>query len=953
MQIHHLSAYDVSPDTITALREAVGEELLPLQERAVREGLLGTPGSGPGESLILAAPPSAGKSLLGELAAVHAAARGRRALYLVPLKAMAEELYRSLQNRYAALDLRVVISTRDRREFDGAIERGEFHIAVLVFEKLYSLLVSRPELLAQVGLVVIDELHLLLDPERGPKLELLLTKLQRARQQGAAPGEAATGPLQLCCLSAPLLGLQEVGAWLGARVVVDNRRPVELRTGVLYRGTFTYVSSRSDASAEGGGGQEEIYPWSDAEGPRDVARQVVRAVEALVRRGEQTLVFVPDRARSVECARQISAQLGDALPPAAWTMDEIEGTDEGQARSALLETLGRSVAFHNADLTQAQREIVERAFRRGEVRVLCATRTLSMGVNLPVQNVLLTERWQWRYSRRYSKWVRDELTKVEFDAMAGRAGRLGSGAGAPGRAMLVAPSRFDAEVWLRNLVGGPPQEVEPALLGRPLGDVVLDVVASSLCRDEAEVIDLLLSTLTGHLRWAHLPSRQPLVREVGQTIEDLVLNGLVCRNEHGGLEATTVGRTAARKGLTARSAVLMARWADAAVLPEVPLTALEVLLVCALTPDGGEAHVPLSLPEHRFGDYWTRILLRAQALGIAERRLFRWLRDQRGRLSYDQTRSVKKALLLLDWIEGQSNQEIERNHNVWAGAVAQAGAEFAWLVDALAEVCDARGWPSSRTEVLLRLRERLRYGVTEDLLGLAQSAGEWLPRSHLLRARAQGACTAQEPPHPDWHPWKRPSGRGELLEQIHRIQAARAAARACGLEPQPQVRTAVSPAVPEPSGQPPPTEAETSAAAERLPALRPVVVRRREEASEPAELVLLPDSAPRRCFIQMGPQRVGLSPGSFALLARLALGAATGAGWVPKEALGRSAGAVRKSISRLRAELRRIDTDARSWIENDGRGCYRLSLSAPRLVLDRDALRQHPLPSIRAALRAA
>ena len=88
-------------------------------------------------------------------------------VYLVPLRALAEEKYRDFSEKYSDYGIRVIISSRDHREFDRDLESGNFSIAVVVYEKLSQLLVRRPERLQEIELIVADELELLSDVERG------------------------------------------------------------------------------------------------------------------------------------------------------------------------------------------------------------------------------------------------------------------------------------------------------------------------------------------------------------------------------------------------------------------------------------------------------------------------------------------------------------------------------------------------------------------------------------------------------------------------------------------------------------------------------------------------------------------------------------------------------------------------------------------------------------------
>ena len=167
-----LRAYGIGDDIIDIWKKSYGEFLLPIQEKAiVKHNVLG------GRNLIIFAPTSSGKTLVGEIVSVHYAMAKKRALYLVPMKALAEEKYHHFRDMYGQLGIKAIISTHDRKEYDQDLERKEFHIGVVVFEKLNALLIKNPNLLEGIGLVVIDELQMMGDDTRGAGLELLLTKI--------------------------------------------------------------------------------------------------------------------------------------------------------------------------------------------------------------------------------------------------------------------------------------------------------------------------------------------------------------------------------------------------------------------------------------------------------------------------------------------------------------------------------------------------------------------------------------------------------------------------------------------------------------------------------------------------------------------------------------------------------------------------------------------------------
>src|SRR4029077_20611435 len=123
-------------------------------------------------------------------------------------------------------------------------------------------------------------------------------------------------------------------------------------------------------------------------------------------------------------------------------------------------------AFHNADLSPEERDLVERHFRGGAIRCLFSTSTLAVGMNLPVKNVVLDGR-KWEFLRRYGRWSLEDITKSEYENMSGRAGRLPPGHGF-GRFVMVTGSPFEADIWLRHYAGAEFEDIRPTLGDGPL-----------------------------------------------------------------------------------------------------------------------------------------------------------------------------------------------------------------------------------------------------------------------------------------------------------------------------------------------------------------------------------------------------------------------------------------------------------------------------------------------------
>src|SRR3989441_6767396 len=160
---------------VTCLKKGVRTQLSPPQEDAIRAGVLD------GKNLVLASPTASGKTLVAEICILkHILERHGKAIYLAPLRALASEKFKEFQ-RYSSIKkpsgehLRIGMSTGDYDSSDPWL--GRYDIIISTNEKADSLLRHRAPWMNELSLVVADEIHLLTEHERGPTLEVVLTRL--------------------------------------------------------------------------------------------------------------------------------------------------------------------------------------------------------------------------------------------------------------------------------------------------------------------------------------------------------------------------------------------------------------------------------------------------------------------------------------------------------------------------------------------------------------------------------------------------------------------------------------------------------------------------------------------------------------------------------------------------------------------------------------------------------
>lgn len=384
-----------------------------------------------GKGVLVAAPTGAGKTIVGEFAIHLALQNGEKVFYTTPIKALSNQKYAELVARYGPE--RVGLLTGDTNN------NSEAEIVVMTTEVLRNMIYANSESLIDLGFVVMDEVHYLADRFRGAVWEEVILHLPK--------------DVRIVSLSATVSNAEEFGAWLDevrgdTEVIVSEHRPVPLDQHVLFGdellGLFEPGSNSTRVNPEltqrhssklrlpvgkvmKGKKGNPRFDRNEPRIPKITKPEIVDILE------DQELLpaifFIFSRA-GCDAAVRACQNYGVRLTTREQQL-EIRALVEQKCASIAdedLATLGyfdwlsgleRGVAAHHAGMLPAFKEVVEELFLKRLVRVVFATETLALGINMPARTVVL-ERLD-----KYNGESRVQITPGEYTQLTGRAGRRG------------------------------------------------------------------------------------------------------------------------------------------------------------------------------------------------------------------------------------------------------------------------------------------------------------------------------------------------------------------------------------------------------------------------------------------------------------------------------------------------------------------------------------------------
>jgi replicative superfamily II helicase len=677
-----------------------------------------------GEHLLVSAPTSSGKTMVGELAAVYGALQRKRTIFLLPLKALVNDKLRHFEKTYGAFGLKTIRATGESTSDDIIpLMKGQYDLCLMTYEKFSALVMANPFILHQVATVVIDEVQMIADKNRGVNLEFILTLLKIQRRNGIEP--------QIIALSAVIGDTMGFDRWLGGGLLLRTERPVPLDESIIrLNGSIRFVESDT--------GKEKESHFINTNFRKGSSQDVIiPLVKKLVSEGKSVIVFRETKPEAQACALYLANNLD--LSPATEILEKLAGSDPSISSRKLKEALRKGVAFHIADLDPDERTFIEEEFRRPDssLKVIAATTTLAMGVNTPAEAVIIAGLMH-PFDQPY--------TVAEYKNIVGRAGRLGYAN--RGSSYLVALTPHDEfRYWNKYITGTPENLVSHFLsLQTDIRSLILRIVASvrsKLGISSQDIIAFIEESFGAfqekyiNQNWSVNPS------SIKTGIDSLLRHGLIINDENGFIHTTPIGKLAGNSGLEVESII---RLIDVlgSVTPE-DITDPALIALSQITVELDQVYMPINkISTQKEPQTWANAI-RNQGIPYGIISGFnRYASEQ-----LEITTRAKKTAACLYWISSTQLSDIEytlMQHNksdAAAGAIRGVAARTCDVLPTLAGIIELLYPAIKINNRLNRLLVRLEIGLPAPVTDLGIVTGKLLNRGDYLTLLQSGFSSIQ------------------------------------------------------------------------------------------------------------------------------------------------------------------------------------------------------------------
>jgi len=638
--------------------------LNPMQQFAIKKGLLDH------KNLVVSAPTASGKTLLCEMAALNAYfSRMGKMVYMAPLVALVSEKYHTFKQNYSKEGIKIAMSVGDLDSSDPWL--ADYDWILTSNEKMDSLIRHEANWVRDVGLIVIDEVHLLHDTSRGPTLEVTLTRLHEMIPQA-----------QILALSATIKNAKELAEWLDAEVVISDYRPVELHEGI-------YLNSKLQ------------FYRRDSYDLNEHLESEAAILDNTKKLKKQALFFVSTRRNAESLAEKLGNFNKNYLTYEEKTKlirlsDEILNILEIPTRQCkrLAGCVKYGVAFHHAGLLYSQKKLIEDNFRNGLISGIVATPTLAYGVNLPAFRVIIRDA-----KRYYAGYGSGFIPVLEYKQFCGRCGRPQYDKW--GESILIAKSEDEARDFNERYILGEPEDIFSKLALEPILRMhTLALIASGFVNKKESLMKFFEKTF-----YAHQYGDISAIDDKIDKILEILFDFKFLYEDEDKILPTRIGKRVSELYIDPLTANYFIECLNKAM--KIKTQHFSYLHMVSNTL---EMKPPLSVGNKEFEEI-NDVIARTRFLQKVPKD---WDLEFDGFL-----KSVKTAMMLEGWTNEMTEDQILSRFRVTPGELRTRLTNADWLLYAAQELALLLKFKKLLIEIR-KVRVRVKYGVKEELIPLVR-----------------------------------------------------------------------------------------------------------------------------------------------------------------------------------------------------------------------------------------
>jgi len=636
-------------------------------------------------NLLVIAPPSSGKTLIGEMAILTHAIQQQKSIYLVPFPFMAEDKYHHFRKLYTSFGLDIVISSRVRKEDDQKIIKGNYDLAVIVYEKFNYFLLTHPDFLKNLSLLIIDEMQMINDCQKGPLLESMIEIIHHTK-----PG------LKIIALSALTVNPSSLKKLLSAQLLTSFQRPVELRKGIVREGVFKYIEHNTKKTGK------EIFFKARAVRDNCFEDYLKETVNYFIQKNESTLIFFPHCQKAREWAFYLSSQLKGLRANQA--IDELYQLEDTLSREQLLVLLKKGIAYYNNDLTWEEKDLIKTYVKKGEIKVVCAAINLAMEIKPSFKNVILATEKLCIEKEYYQNNYQEPLSLIDIENLGGKAGILNKSTKDKTSRQMRKKEEFGRLIFLAHTKLQ--ETIFKNLYFNLIADYYLqeeEILAEKYLMGKTEITNHIKTKISEDnwlLQKFHFRENDHnnLEKKMEINLKKLLDYKLITQDKKGQFILTPRGTLVIAKDIKVETYLEFKNWLDSKMEEEI--SNLEIIQILISSSDGKEFFTPDIKISHK-----------------------------------------KKTRLLYEWIENKEIKSIQQKYGLPANSIQKLGKRFSWLADSLAEVARSIGWDKDKPKGLEKINlisKRLDKGIKEEGLELAHLHIRGLNRNHIRTLVREG-----------------------------------------------------------------------------------------------------------------------------------------------------------------------------------------------------------------------